>query len=140
MQSVTSLASDKITYTNTSISSATNVKSTLDAIISKLYYTSPSISSFTMTPSTTTYEVGSSISSISFAWTLNKDVTSQTLTGCTITKDSRSATYSTAITSSKTFTLSVSDGTETKSSSKTINFYNKKHWGASSVPDRKSVV
>ena len=142
---LTGIGADGVIYVNSSIKSAT-VEDALDTIIGKLYYVSPSITSFTMSPSTTTYEIGSSVGSLKFSWVLNKVVTSISLTGCSVSVGDTTATYSTTFSTAKTFTLTVSDGTNSTSSSKTINFYNKKFWGAATEPttydsaDRKSVV
>ena len=124
----------EVSYKNENYPSQTNVKKVLDAIWAKLDYVKPEILSFTMTPSTTIYEVGSSVDSLNFAWTLNKDVTTQTLTDCTITVDDRSATYSTPITSNKTFTLTVGDGENSVSKNLSVSFQNKIYWGNAAIP------
>lgn len=124
----------EVSYKNENYPSQTNVKKALDAIWAKLDYVKPEILSFTMTPSTTIYEVGSTVDSLNFAWTLNKDVTTQTLTDCTITVDDRSATYSTPITSNKTFTLTVGDGENSVSKNLSVSFQNKIYWGNASIP------
>ena len=124
----------EVSYKNENYPSQTNVKKALDAIWAKLDYVKPEILSFTMTPSTTIYEVGSSVDSLNFVWTLNKDVTTQTLTDCTITVDDRSATYSTPITSNKTFTLTVGDGENSVSKNLSVSFQNKIYWGNAAIP------
>lgn len=124
----------EVSYKNENYPSQTNVKKALDAIWAKLDYVKPEILSFTMTPSTTIYEVGSTVDSLNFAWTLNKDVTTQTLTDCTITIDDRSATYSTPITSNKTFTLTVGDGENSVSKNLSVSFQNKIYWGNAAIP------
>ena len=124
----------EVSYKNANYPSQTNVKKALDAIWAKLDYVKPEILSFTMTPSTTIYEVGSSVDSLNFAWTLNKDVITQTLTDCTITVDDRSATYSTPITSNKTFTLTVGDGENSVSKNLSVSFQNKIYWGNAAIP------
>ena len=124
----------EVSYKNANYPSQTNVKKALDAIWAKLDYIKPEILSFTMTPSTTIYEVGSSVDSLNFAWTLNKDVITQTLTDCTITVDDRSATYSTPITSNKTFTLTVGDGENSVSKNLSVSFQNKIYWGNAAIP------
>lgn len=87
-----------------------------------------------MTPSTTEYEVGQSVTDIDFAWTYNKDVTSQSLTDVTLTDETdRSGSWSGNITTNKTFTLSCSDGQNTATSSKTISFKNKIYWGSAAL-------
>lgn len=109
-------------YENESFPDYTNVGVTLDAILAKIYYVAPKINSFTMTPSTTEYEIGSVVNELTFAWTINKDIVNQTLTDCTITVDDREATYSTPISSTKTFSLTIYDEENSASSSKKISF------------------
>ena len=123
------------TYANANYPSYTNVDLALDALFNKVYYVKPSITSFKMTPSTTTYEIGTKVDSLVFEWTVNKDILSQTLTGCTLADETvRTATYATQLSSNKTFTLSVNDGENSASASKTISFLNKIHWGSCVEP------
>lgn len=125
-----------VNYTNASYPSLDNVKKAIDNLISKVYYVAPTIDTFTMTPSTTEYEIGSTVNELVFAWTYNKDVTSQTLTDCTLADETvRTATYSTAITTNKTFTLNASDGEKSVSASKSISFKHKIYWGSSSTTE-----
>ena len=126
-----------ISYTNASYSSLDNVKKALDNLLEKVYYVDPAIDSFTMTPSTTEYEIGSTVDTLTFAWTYNKSIVSQTLTDCTLAdEDVRTATYSsTPISSNKTFTLTASDGTKTVTASKSISFKNKIYWGSAALPE-----
>lgn len=113
---------ESIGYTNTELPpTIDNVKLTLDEIIHKLYYVAPEITSFTTTPSKLVYEVGETVPEIVFNWTYNKDITTQTLTDCTLTDETdRTVTYSTPITTNKTFTLECSDGENT--ATKSIEF------------------
>ena len=111
-----------IGYENESFPDYTNVGVTLDAILAKIHYVAPKINSFTMTPSTTEYEIGIVVNELAFAWTVNKDIVNQTLTDCTITVDDRTATYSTPISSTKTFSLTIYDEENSVSSSKKISF------------------
>lgn len=121
-------------YENTSFPELTNVDAALDKILAKIYYVAPSITSFTMTPSATEYEIGTVVNGVTFTWTVNKDITGQTLTDCTITVDDRSATYGSNVSSTKTFTLTVSDGENNASASKKISFLNKIYWGSAAIP------
>ncbi len=121
-------------YENTEHPEITNVDAALDKVFAKLYYVEPKINSFTMTPSATEYEIGTVVSGLQFAWTVNKDITSQTLTDCTVTVDDRAATYGADLTNTKTFTLTVGDGEKTATSSKTIKFLNKAYWGSAAEP------
>lgn len=124
-----------ISYENETKPAWDNVKKALDGIIGKIYYVKPAITSFTVTPSTTTYEVGQKVDSLTFNWTVNKDITTQELTDCTVTVDDRTATYDTELSTSKTFTLKVGDGEENASSSIAINFRNKAYWGSAAAKD-----
>lgn len=123
-----------VSYTNAEHSDMNTVKKALDGILAKLYYVEPKINSFTMTPSTAEYEVGQTVSEVSFAWAYNKDVVSQTLTDCTLADNTvRTATYSTPISSNKTFTLTASDGEKSVTASKSISFKHKIYWGSSAT-------
>ena len=107
----------------------TELREEIQALKDIVNYVAPKINSFSMSPSTTTYEIGSKVSGLKFSWNLNKNVTSQSLTGCIIGVNDRSANYLSEISSNKTFTLSVSDGKNTANANKSINFYNKKYYG-----------
>ena len=121
-------------YDNAEHPDLTNVDKALDKILAKLYYVEPKINSFTMTPSTTEYEIGSVVSGLQFAWTVNKDIVSQSLTDCTIELDDRAATYGADLTNTKTFTLTISDGEKSATASKKISFLNKAYWGSAVEP------
>jgi hypothetical protein len=125
---------NSVLYSNTTLDTVANVKDCLDTIIAKIYYVAPSITSFTCNPSRTSYELGEKVSSITFNWAYNKPIASQSLTGCTIGVDDRSAVYDVELSSNKTFTLSASDGTNNTSSSKSFTFSSKVHHGASAIP------
>lgn len=121
---------EDVTYNNPNYSELTSVDLALDKILDKLYYVKPSITSFNMSPSTTQYEKGQTVSSLSFTWSYNKNITSQSLSNCSITLSDRKATYSTPITSNKSFTLTCSDGENSASASKNITFFDKIYWGS----------
>lgn len=125
---------ENITYTNENFPQYNNVDLALDALFNKVYYVKP-ICSLSASPSGGTFEMGTTISApITFTWTTNKDIKSQTLTGCTLADESvRTATYNTNVTSDKTFTLSVSDGENSASSSVSYKFLNNVFWGAAST-------
>ena len=122
---------DAVEYINDTIS-VTNVEEALNKLIADYYYVAPSVTSFTATPAGGTYEIGSTVKApITFNWSYNKDITTQTLTDCTLTDNTiRTATYNTDITSNKTFTLSVSDGTKTATKSIAYSFTNKVWYGS----------
>lgn len=125
---------DKVGYENTTHADWNTVKKALDGLIAKVEYIKPEITAFNMTPSATVYEVGQSVESVSFDWTLNKEVTSQALTDCTVTAEDREATYDTPISSAKTFTLTVGDGQNSASKSISIAFRNKIYFGGAAEP------
>lgn len=122
-----------VNYTNAEHSDLTNVKLALDNILNKIYYVPIAISSMSVSPSTTTYEVGMTISELVFTWIVNKTPTSQTFNGNEISTDLRTYTYDTSFSSNKTFTLNVSDGQQSSTKSISINFQNKIYWGSSST-------
>ena len=124
-----------VSYDNESLPTVTNVEECLDAIIAKIYYVNPSVTSFTCNPSRTAYEMGEKVTSVTFTWAYNKDMVSQTLTGCDLADETvREATYNTEFSSNKTFTLSASDGTNSTSANKSFTFQNKVHHGSASIP------
>ena len=122
------------TYTNADYPSYTNVDLALDALFSKVYYVKPTCS-LSASKAGGTFEMGTTITSpIIFTWKTNKAITSQTLTGCTLADASvRTAIYNTNVTADKTFTLSVSDGENSASSSISYKFLNNVFWGSAST-------
>lgn len=124
------------TYTNENFPQYDNVDLALDALFNKVYYVKPTCS-LSATPSGGTFEMGTTISApITFTWTTNKNIISQTLTGCTLANSSvRTATYNTNVTSDKSFTLSVSDGENSASSSVSYKFLNNIFWGSASTAE-----
>lgn len=126
-----------VAYTNESYPDLTNVDVALDKILAKIYYEAPTITSFSMSPATTEYEIGTTLSAgtIAFSWAVNTEITSQSLTDCSIAADDRSATYDSDLSSTKTFILSISDGETTASATKKISFLHKVYWGSAAEPD-----
>ena len=127
---------DNVEYTNADYSSYTNVQLALDALFSKVYYVKPTCS-LSASKAGGTFEMGTTITSpIIFTWKTNKAITSQTLTGCTLADASvRTAIYNTNVTADKTFTLSVSDGENSASSSVSYKFLNNIFWGSASTAE-----
>ena len=123
-------------YTNANYPDYTNVDLALDALFNKVYYVKPTCS-LSVDKQGGTFEMGTVISApITFNWTTNKDIKSQTLTGCTLADASvRSATYNTDISSDKIFTLTVSDDENSASSSVSYKFMNNIFWGSASIAD-----
>ena len=125
---------DDISYQNSNYPSWTNVKKALDGIMAKVDYIKPEITSFTSTAQEV-YEVGQNVSNVVFNWTTNKNITTQTLTDCTLADANvRTATYTNNITSNKTFTLIIEEGKNTASKSVSIEFRNKIYYGSSVIP------
>ena len=123
-----------VSYTNAEHSDLDNVKKALDNLLAKVYYTKIAISSFSTTPSVLEYEMGSTVSEVVFNWSLNKNPVSQSLTDCSVELTDRTATYSTPFSSNKTFTLNVSDGTESAVATKSFGFKWSVYWGSSAEP------
>lgn len=125
---------DSITYDNPNFVQYDTVDTALNALFAKVYYVKPTCS-LSADKKGGTFEMGTVISApITFTWTTNKDITSQTLTGCTLADANvRTATYNTNVTSNKTFTLSVSDGENFASSSVSYKFLNNVFWGSAST-------
>lgn len=122
---------ENVSYTNTDFPTLTDVDKALDSILAKLYYIEPEISTFISVPSTTQYENGYTITGgVVFSWTYNKNMTSQTLTDCTLADETvRTATYANDISANKTFTLTCGDDENTASKSISFQFMNKVYWG-----------
>jgi len=100
-----------------------------------LLYVDTSITTFT---GGGTYEIGASVSSITFGWTVNKILASQSINqgvGTISPATLRTKTYtpSPAITGNITFTLTVSDGTTSDTATTALAFQNKAYWGTSAV-------
>ena len=122
---------DEVEYLNDTVGSAT-VEEALNKLISDYYYVTPTVTSFTASPNGGTFEIGSTITApITFNWSYNKDITTQTLTDCTLADETvRTATYNTDISSNKTFTLQASDGKNNVSKNISYSFTNKVWYGS----------
>ena len=129
-------SAETTSYTNTNYPQYENVSKALDALFDKVDYVKPTCS-LTADKKGGTFEMGTVISApITFTWTTNKNITSQTLTGCTLADASvRTAAYNTDVTSDKTFTLNVTDGENSASSSISYKFMNNVFWGSAALPD-----
>ena len=125
---------DAVEYVNDAVGS-TNVEEALNKLIADYYYVAPSVTSFTATPVGGTFEIGTTITApIIFNWNYNKDITTQTLTDCTLADETvRTATYNTDITSNKTFTLTASDGKNNVSKSISYTFVSPYYVGVSTT-------
>ena len=129
-------SAENIAYVNADYSQYSNVDLALDALFAKVYYVKPTCS-LSANPTGGTFEMGTVITApIVFNWTTNKPITSQTLTGFTLENtEVRTATYETDISTDKTFTLSVSDGENSASSSVSYKFMNNVFWGSAAAAD-----
>jgi len=99
---------------------AVDIRARLDS----LEYKDIKINTFTASPSTC--EMGSS-QTITLAWTLNKQATSQNINGTPVTGNS--AQFS-GVTTSTSYTLNVSDGQTSASKSVSVSFANRIYYGA----------
>lgn len=122
---------DAVEYINDTVGS-NNVEEALNKLIEDYYYVAPKVTSFTASPTGGTFEMGATITApITFNWTTNKDITTQTLTDCTLADEIvRTATYNTNITADKTFTLTINDDKNSATASISYKFLNKVFWGS----------
>jgi hypothetical protein len=115
----------------------------LQEVLDFLLYTAIEINSFTATQDV--YEIGVTITSLTFNWSLTYDPISQTLTGPsitppTLTSTSRNSTVAVSNLQgvnpgdSYTYTLQVNDGTNTPSRNELIYFYNGVYVGDAVIP------
>ena len=126
---------EDIGYDNESFPDYTNVDLALTALFNKVYYVKPTCS-LSASKAGGNFEMGTVISSpITFTWTTNKPITSQTLTDCVLADATvRTAIYDVGdITSDKSFVLSVSDGENSASSTVSYKFMNNVFWGSSPI-------
>lgn len=104
-----------------------NVQEALDA----LFYVAPNITSFT---GGSNNEIGSTVNNVNLAWAINKAIASQSINQGIGSLDAalrELALTSQGITSNRTYTLTVSDGTNQDQASTTVAFLNKRYWGVS---------
>ena len=108
----------------------TNVQEALDALL----YVEPNVTSFT---GGGTYEIGTKISTINFAWAVNKEIVSQSINngvGAIEPATERAITknFDTPITTNTTFTLTVADDKGTQDTATTsLAFRYSRYWGVS---------
>ena len=127
-------SAENIAYTNADYSQYSNVDLALDALFAKVYYIKPTCSLLASKVGGN-FEMGTVITApIVFTWATNKPIISQTLTDFTLENtEVRTATYETDISADKTFTLSVSDGENSASSSVSYKFMNNVFWGSAAI-------
>lgn len=128
------ITAEDVSYANIVYPDVENVKEALDTIIEESEYVAPKILYFKSTLPKSEYELGASVRP-TFAWTLNKNVTVQSLTDCTVTAVSRTATASSNVSETKTFTLTVGDEKNRDTAQCTVSFFNKIYWGSATEPN-----
>ena len=126
---------EKITFSNEKYNQFTNINEVLNNLLERSYYVKPTCS-LSASVEGKVYEKGTVISSpIIFTWTINKDITTQSLTDCIIEdKNVRTVTYNEDITDDRIFILSVSDNENEATDSISYKFMNNVFWGASTTP------
>lgn len=123
--------------------SVTNVGfANLQEVLDYLLYDPMVINSFVA--QTPTYLIGSSVSTVTFLWALNKPATTKTITGpnlptLAITTSPTAATLSGALSpvivgTVYTYTLAVSDGTTSPTANTNITFLNNIYFGDTTIP------
>lgn len=100
--------------------------------IDELMYKPISITSLSLSKSSA--EMGEIVINLVVNWNYNKTPTTQSFNGITLSNSVKTYTITEPISSSKTFTLSASDGKTNVSKNIAINFYNGKYYGSSSIP------
>lgn len=132
---------EKVSYENDLyFTDVTNLKQAIDQMCAKLYYEPLEITSFTCSANDV-YEIGTVLDEgIEFSWSYNKDVTSQSLTDCTVVSDDRSCTFEGSLSATKTFVLTASDSTTVKTASKKISFLPKIYYGCTNAEEINNEV
>ena len=104
---------------------------TVEDALNALLYVAPHINS--LSNNVGTVEIGSTVTDVVVSWSLNKTVTSQTLTDTSPAPSDRSHDFSSvSLTSNKTYSLNVSDGSNSAGASTSVSFLPKRYFGASS--------
>ena len=108
----------------------TNVQDALDSLL----YKSPTVTSLTTTYSGgTTLEMGTVLSSVTFNWAYNKNITSQAFANVSLDPSVRTYTYTKGIFNTTTLSLTASDGKGSCSKSITFTYANRIFYGVSST-------
>lgn len=119
-----------IAYTNEQYPTMQTLQDAMD----KLLYITPSVTlKAENTASNIYYEIGTTKTSTALTWTWNKNIRTQSLNQSIGSLDPalRSYTYTTSYNTDKTFTITGSDGTTTKTSSVNVKFIPRRYWGVS---------
>jgi hypothetical protein len=80
----------------------------------------------------TTLEIGTTINSVVFNWSYNKDIVSQKFNNQALEASLRTYTYNLPFNSNKSFKLEANDGKGDFNKSISFNFLNGRYWGVSS--------
>ena len=123
---------EKVSYSNPSDTSISNVKDALD----KLLYFDLAISLSSNIAST--LEKGRVVDNVTFNWTYNKEVVTQKFNGVLLDNSVRSYNYTTPFNSNKTFTLNANDGNKDFSRNIGFSFLNGRYWGVSNASEYNS--
>ena len=108
----------------------TNVQDALDSLL----YKSPTVTSLTTTYSGgTTLEMGTVLSSVTFNWAYNKNITSQAFANVSLDTNVRTYTYTRGIFNTTTLNLTASDGKNSCSRSITFTYANRIFYGVSNT-------
>ena len=112
-----------------------NINDQITQIIEDINYVEIAIESFTNSVGSVV-EIGSSLSNIALAWSLNKAATALTLDGNVISASEDGTTIAGPVTSTKTWTLVATDDRGATASATTrINFYNGVYYGVGVASD-----
>ena len=103
--------------------------STVKDALDRLLYVPLSIN--LMSNKSTTLEIGTTIDSVVFSWTYNKNIVSQKFNNESLEADLRSYIYNIPFNSNKGFKLEANDGEGDFSKSISFNFLNGRYWGVS---------
>lgn len=104
--------------------------SKINSMFEDLKYTPIKINSFKANLSKFVYEIGEMISNVTFNWVLSRKATNIILTDCDVQPTDDTATYTETLSSTKTFTLKVTDvKNATATASVTIYFVSPIYYG-----------
>lgn len=106
---------------------------TVQDALNKLLYVETAIS-LNAVPAPGTYEIGSTINSIEFNWTIDRPVVSLVFNNDTLDTGIKSYTFTGELKKDKSFTLTVNDGIQSSSRSVSYSFRHRRYWGVSSIP------
>lgn len=123
----------EVTAADVKYTKGDGTETTVKAALDELLYVPVAINSISCS-ATSTQEIGTVLTDVTINWTVNKDVTSQTINGVNLTDiTQRSYVESAEISSDKTWTVKVSDGQTEATKSTSITFKNKVYYGVSAV-------